>query len=199
MYGAKPRRASLRHGGSGVKHEPGVAGPPNKAFKLTKLAAAPGSARLGAAAWPRRPVFGATASQLNASVGQTCGVRQRACEGAEAVARTAVAKHSEMGARAGASRWRPRRAGIVTEARPARHTEGAHSRRDMVAGASPVPACSGRRWGGARRLFVGGVAAQQGVQADEALLELGRGMEGGTDSRDCCYRVGSCERERLAA
>ena len=43
-------------------------GRPNKAFKLTKLAAAPGSARQGAAAWPRRHVFGATASQLNASV-----------------------------------------------------------------------------------------------------------------------------------
>ena len=47
--------------------------PPNEALKLAKLAAAPVSARQGAAAWPRRPVFGATASQLNASVRQTRG------------------------------------------------------------------------------------------------------------------------------
>src|SRR5512138_1286482 len=42
--------------------------PPNKAMKLTRLAAAPGRMRQGAAAWPRGRGTGATASQLIAGV-----------------------------------------------------------------------------------------------------------------------------------
>lgn len=42
--------------------------PPNKAMKLTRLAAAPGRMRQGAAAWARRPGTAPTASQLIAGV-----------------------------------------------------------------------------------------------------------------------------------
>jgi hypothetical protein len=45
--------------------------PPNKAMKLTRLAAAPGRMRQGAAAWPRRRGSAATASQLIAGVLRT--------------------------------------------------------------------------------------------------------------------------------
>ena len=49
----------------------GHAWPPNKAMKLTRLAAAPGRMRQGAAAWPRGLGTGATASQLIAGVLRT--------------------------------------------------------------------------------------------------------------------------------
>jgi hypothetical protein len=52
--------------------------PPNKAMKLTRLAAAPGRMRQGAAAWARWPGTGPTASQLIAGVRRT-GERRRAC------------------------------------------------------------------------------------------------------------------------
>src|SRR5512143_3585342 len=45
--------------------------PHNKAMKLTRLAAAPGRMRQGAAAWPRRQGAGVTASQLIAGVRRT--------------------------------------------------------------------------------------------------------------------------------
>jgi len=64
-----------------MSHLSVVVWPPNKAFKLTKLAAAPGSARQGAAAWPRRRETGATASQLNASVRLTQGAYMGLLEG----------------------------------------------------------------------------------------------------------------------
>jgi hypothetical protein len=51
---------------------------PNKAMKLTRLAAAPGRMRQGAAAWPRWQGAAATASQLIA------GVLRTQCEVADA-------------------------------------------------------------------------------------------------------------------
>jgi hypothetical protein len=62
------RGESHERSGTRFRHE---AMPPNKAMKLTRLAAAPGRMRQGAAAWPRWRGTGSTASQLIAGVRRT--------------------------------------------------------------------------------------------------------------------------------
>src|SRR5512147_1203405 len=88
-------------------------------MKLTRLAAAPGRMRQGAAAWPRRRGSAATASQLIAGVGQTCSLGEALGLGVAAATRAAKARPIlGAGWRLWALSWS--RAGIATEAGPAR-------------------------------------------------------------------------------